>query len=483
MSYTNKKPILFAQLQESGCCKTNSSCPVGYEIKCDKKLLHTEVDNTSVTTDTEVLENSDATLDKASLLSRASVAMDVNNTNHVTLAAELSCLSQACRSAHVEATTGSHSNSLKLQSPPPTDTDYTNIESTPHSVIATNMSSEEQSSPSCSCPGSRVTGHNDNMPTGARPKLVAARTIKKNIKSRNPKKSVRWSEETKSISTIDAITYEHYRKCLLELSIPRTGERNAALEAVLFMSDREQSDHLELVIDMAYRFLWARQDRSPTASELYRAVGDFEYDERNIVVAFQEMWHTRFENSSANIEQHNSLHCTEEAQRALDNQVTAHVSQLPNNVSDLQPQVPQLQNNVSDLQPQVSQLENNVFDLRPQVSQLQNNVSDVQSHIPEKCETSEINSAASLKCWEIQDKQHKKLLPQEELRREQMYALRKEQEYLKASMMCVLCKVKQIEVTLLPCGHFVLCAACSENCNICPVCNTRAIAEVKTFLC
>ncbi|CAG5117399.1 unnamed protein product [Candidula unifasciata] len=63
------------------------------------------------------------------------------------------------------------------------------------------------------------------------------------------------------------------------------------------------------------------------------------------------------------------------------------------------------------------------------------------------------------------------------------WVLKREQERLRNTLTCVLCKSKPVEITLLPCGHFVLCAACSDECNICPVCNKEALAEVKTFLC
>uniref|UniRef100_A0A2C9KNJ4 RING-type domain-containing protein n=1 Tax=Biomphalaria glabrata TaxID=6526 RepID=A0A2C9KNJ4_BIOGL len=63
-----------------------------------------------------------------------------------------------------------------------------------------------------------------------------------------------------------------------------------------------------------------------------------------------------------------------------------------------------------------------------------------------------------------------------------LHALKREQNYLKNSLTCLICKERQIDTMLLPCGHVVLCSVCSESCYSCPVCKKTALAEVKTYL-
>ncbi|KAK0049469.1 adenosine deaminase AGSA [Biomphalaria pfeifferi] len=63
-----------------------------------------------------------------------------------------------------------------------------------------------------------------------------------------------------------------------------------------------------------------------------------------------------------------------------------------------------------------------------------------------------------------------------------LHALKREQNYLKNSLTCLICKDRPIDTMLLPCGHVVLCSVCSESCYSCPVCKKTALAEVKTYL-
>ncbi|XP_059176681.1 uncharacterized protein LOC131956262 [Physella acuta] len=62
-------------------------------------------------------------------------------------------------------------------------------------------------------------------------------------------------------------------------------------------------------------------------------------------------------------------------------------------------------------------------------------------------------------------------------------ALKHEQTYLQKSLTCMLCNDRRVDTLLLPCGHVVLCSVCSETCYTCPLCKTKALGEVKTFLC
>jgi hypothetical protein len=59
--------------------------------------------------------------------------------------------------------------------------------------------------------------------------------------------------------------------------------------------------------------------------------------------------------------------------------------------------------------------------------------------------------------------------------------LRKEHTILSNLLTCLVCKERQIDTTLLPCGHLVICSICSDSCFTCPVCKKTALAEIKTY--
>ena len=41
---------------------------------------------------------------------------------------------------------------------------------------------------------------------------------------------------------------------------------------------------------------------------------------------------------------------------------------------------------------------------------------------------------------------------------------------------CVVCQVAAREVVFTPCGHLVMCAACGERCEACPMCRSKGRA-------
>jgi hypothetical protein len=78
--------------------------------------------------------------------------------------------------------------------------------------------------------------------------------------------------------------------------------------------------------------------------------------------------------------------------------------------------------------------------------------------------------------------------PQQQLSAEEqqkclnLQLLRKEHNHLKNILTCLVCKERQVDATLLPCGHLVLCSICSNHCLSCPVCKKPALAEISTYL-
>lgn len=68
------------------------------------------------------------------------------------------------------------------------------------------------------------------------------------------------------------------------------------------------------------------------------------------------------------------------------------------------------------------------------------------------------------------------------LLRKRMEAARRENERLKARQICRVCKERPVELTLLPCGHFLLCATCGSTLSSCPACATTILADVKTIV-
>ncbi|KAL8575792.1 hypothetical protein ACOMHN_004978 [Nucella lapillus] len=60
--------------------------------------------------------------------------------------------------------------------------------------------------------------------------------------------------------------------------------------------------------------------------------------------------------------------------------------------------------------------------------------------------------------------------------------LRRENARLKALRVCRQCRVRPVNLTLLPCGHFCLCDQCGEAFSECPVCLKTVLADVKTYV-
>ncbi|XP_076440807.1 uncharacterized protein LOC143280108 [Babylonia areolata] len=61
-------------------------------------------------------------------------------------------------------------------------------------------------------------------------------------------------------------------------------------------------------------------------------------------------------------------------------------------------------------------------------------------------------------------------------------ALRRENARLKALRTCRHCRIRPVNLTLLPCGHFCLCEECGAAFSKCPVCFKTVLADVKTFV-
>uniref|UniRef100_A0A0B6Y7P9 RING-type domain-containing protein n=2 Tax=Arion vulgaris TaxID=1028688 RepID=A0A0B6Y7P9_9EUPU len=331
--------------------------------------------------------------------------------------------------------------------------------------------------------------------TGARPKLTESRTLKSNSTTRNKQKSVRWSEEIKSTSSIDEITYQHYRNCLLKLKIPNTNLEYAAVEAVLFMYDNVIVVSKTL-IDMAMKFLWAKLGCCPKAVELYSVINDFKFEERSFVLAFLEICQSEkgrsiveplFDDGYQLVPLNENMDCLSQHSEAQTDQISPQASGskqlLDEGYCSLSDDVHTV-NSENQKYPLQTDEPLRAFDFQflAPVSDVQTNYSHHHLSSEAVHTVSNINSSEPL-TEVVRSEQTKNMFPQEELQHVKIQVLQKEQEYLKIPMICVLCKEKPIEVTLLPCGHFVLCSSCSDSCTFCPVCKKKALAEVKTFLC
>ena len=62
------------------------------------------------------------------------------------------------------------------------------------------------------------------------------------------------------------------------------------------------------------------------------------------------------------------------------------------------------------------------------------------------------------------------------------HALLAKNKQLKRRKHCRLCKERSVNVTLLPCGHFVYCLDCAQTLSHCGICGREIMADVKTFL-
>ncbi|XP_076456430.1 uncharacterized protein LOC143290766 [Babylonia areolata] len=61
-------------------------------------------------------------------------------------------------------------------------------------------------------------------------------------------------------------------------------------------------------------------------------------------------------------------------------------------------------------------------------------------------------------------------------------ALRRENARLKALCTCRHCRIRPVNLALLPCGHLCLCVECGPAFSKCPVCLKKVLADVKTFV-
>ncbi|KAK7493185.1 hypothetical protein BaRGS_00015522 [Batillaria attramentaria] len=60
-----------------------------------------------------------------------------------------------------------------------------------------------------------------------------------------------------------------------------------------------------------------------------------------------------------------------------------------------------------------------------------------------------------------------------------------ENKKLKHRKLCRVCRKTELAVsgiTFLPCGHFITCEDCAENCDDCPACGKNIMGTVRTFL-
>ena len=60
--------------------------------------------------------------------------------------------------------------------------------------------------------------------------------------------------------------------------------------------------------------------------------------------------------------------------------------------------------------------------------------------------------------------------------------LQKENDELKAEMLCKICMVEQVSMVLLPCGHIVACPDCSNDLKKCPICRANISGRARAEL-
>ncbi|ESO88916.1 hypothetical protein LOTGIDRAFT_94905, partial [Lottia gigantea] len=61
-------------------------------------------------------------------------------------------------------------------------------------------------------------------------------------------------------------------------------------------------------------------------------------------------------------------------------------------------------------------------------------------------------------------------------------ALKDENEKLRDEKMCIICTIEPKTILILPCAHLVCCSKCASSLQSCPVCRTKIMGTVKTFL-
>lgn len=65
---------------------------------------------------------------------------------------------------------------------------------------------------------------------------------------------------------------------------------------------------------------------------------------------------------------------------------------------------------------------------------------------------------------------------------ERVKGVKRENVLLKARQLCLHCRVRPVNLTLLPCGHFCYCMGCGATFNRCPICLKTVLADIKTIL-
>ena len=58
----------------------------------------------------------------------------------------------------------------------------------------------------------------------------------------------------------------------------------------------------------------------------------------------------------------------------------------------------------------------------------------------------------------------------------------KENQSLKESKFCKICMDNEINITLVPCGHFISCDDCASCLKFCPMCRKKINVKVKTYM-
>ncbi|KAL4232792.1 E3 ubiquitin-protein ligase mib2 [Mactra antiquata] len=60
--------------------------------------------------------------------------------------------------------------------------------------------------------------------------------------------------------------------------------------------------------------------------------------------------------------------------------------------------------------------------------------------------------------------------------------LQVENEKLKDMQTCKICMEREVNTTLLPCGHLVSCEECAKKLKECPICKKKIVGTIKTFM-
>ncbi|KAL8586279.1 hypothetical protein ACOMHN_003794 [Nucella lapillus] len=63
-----------------------------------------------------------------------------------------------------------------------------------------------------------------------------------------------------------------------------------------------------------------------------------------------------------------------------------------------------------------------------------------------------------------------------------LQALIAENQMLKKRQRCRRCRMSQLEMTFLPCGHLITCQVCAETFADCPACGKAILGTVRTFM-